>query len=543
MSEARTEAAAPAAACSARAFVREHAARVAPVLRASHLAEWEIAVGGGPAAVERTTRARAEFRRLHSDPEALARVREWLAADGPADPLLRRQLVLLELQMTGNQLPAATIDDLARREGELEHVFVEFRAELDGERVTNNRLLDILRDERDPAVRRRAWEASKGVGREVAERLRELVRRRNAAARTLGFSDFYTMDLALQELPEERLFAVLDDFAARTDEPFRRLRASQDERLARRFGTRPEELRPWHWSDPFAQEAPCRGAVDLDTFFAGASPEDVAGRFFAGIGLATGEILARSDLYEREGKDQHAFCIDIDRAGDVRILCNLRPNEKWTGTLLHELGHAVYNASIPTEVPFLLRTQAHILSTEGVAMFFGRLTRDPVWLRDEMGAALSAEETDDVRAQLRASLLVSTRWMLVMAHFERALYRDPDRPDLNRLWWDLVERFQRVRRPEGRDEPDWAAKKHLTTSPVYYHNYLMGEMMASQLGAALRRLLPEGAGLSGRPEVGAFFRERVFAPGASVDWNELALRATGKPLTARDFVEDMAGAA
>ncbi len=43
-----------------------------------------------------------------------------------------------------------------------------------------------------------------------------------------------------------------------------------------------------------------------------------------------------------------------------------------------------------------------------------------------------------------------------------------DRDDLNSLWWDLVERLQLVKRPAGRDEPDWAAKIHVAVAPVYY---------------------------------------------------------------------------
>ena len=49
------------------------------------------------------------------------------------------------------------------------------------------------------------------------------------------------------------------------------------------------------------------------------------------------------------------------------------------------------------------------------------------------------------------------RLAMVMTHFERALYQDPEQ-DLNTLWWDLVEEFQGVRRPEGRHAPDWASK-------------------------------------------------------------------------------------
>ena len=51
----------------------------------------------------------------------------------------------------------------------------------------------------------------------------------------------------------------------------------------------------------------------------------------------------RSDLYEKPGKSPHAFCTDIDREGDVRVLANIVPNEYWMGTMLHELGHSVYS--------------------------------------------------------------------------------------------------------------------------------------------------------------------------------------------------------
>ena len=68
---------------------------------------------------------------------------------------------------------------------------------------------------------------------------------------------------------------------------------------------------------------------------------EVAVEFFDGVGLPVESILARSDLHEREGKNQHAFCIDVDRSGDVRVLLNLKPTARWMSTVLHELGHVV----------------------------------------------------------------------------------------------------------------------------------------------------------------------------------------------------------
>ena len=54
-------------------------------------------------------------------------------------------------------------------------------------------------------------------------------------------------------------------------------------------------------------------------------------------------MLGKSDLYEKKGKSPHAFCTDIDREGDVRVLANIVNNEYWMGTMLHELGHSVYS--------------------------------------------------------------------------------------------------------------------------------------------------------------------------------------------------------
>ncbi|HSU16746.1 M2 family metallopeptidase [Longimicrobium sp.] len=536
-----TAALAPSADGEARAFVAELEARVAPLMRESHLASWDAAVGAGDDALERATRARAAVAMVFADAGDARKVREWLAAR-VGDALLRRQLVLLDHEFTRNQLPRETIEDLVRRGAELEHVFHTFRSTLRGRRLSNNELLEALQEAEDPGVRREAWEAAKEIGREVAGPLLELVRRRNAAARSQGFPNYYAMELHLQELGEERLFAVLDEFRDRTDEPFRRFRADMDGHLARRFGVRPDELRPWHWDDFFAQEAPAiTGSVDLDAYFGALDPVALAREFFRGIGLPVDEVLANSDLYEREGKDQHAFCIDLDREGDVRVLCNMRPNEKWTSTILHELGHAAYDRYVPRELPFFLRTISHTLSTEAIAMYMGRLTRDPAWLREVPAARLAPGEAKDVEAQQRAAMLVSARWMLVMAYFERELYRDPDRPDLNAVWWELVERLQLIRRPDGRDAPDWASKIHLSLSPVYYHNYLLGELMASQISARARRGVPAGRSIAGHAEVGAFLREKIFAPGASLDWNELLVHATGEPLSPRYFVEEFVG--
>ena len=127
-----------------------------------------------------------------------------------------------------------------------------------------------------------------------------------------------------------------------------------------------------------------------------------------------------------------------------------------------------------------------------------------------------------------------------MYNFEKELYADPEQ-DLNALWWEMVEKYQLVRKPAGRDKPDWAAKIHFTAAPCYYHNYMLGELLASQLHhhivhRILRLDSDENVGYVGRKKAGKFLTAKVFEAGALYHWNEMIERATGEPLTPKYFV-------
>jgi peptidyl-dipeptidase A len=56
-------------------------------------------------------------------------------------------------------------------------------------------------------------------------------------------------------------------------------------------------------------------------------------------------------------------------------------------------------------------------------------------------------------------------YLVVMLRFEKGLYEN-SKQDLNRLWWDLVEKFQILKRPENRDASDYASKIHIVVAPV-----------------------------------------------------------------------------
>lgn len=525
----------------ARSFLEHHTAEVEIFDADYNLKYWTASLSGRSGDAAASAGAKEKLLQVYARPDEFAEVRRLAALPGH-DAATARQLHLLTLAYGARQMDAAVLADLVRREEEIEAVFNSFRAQLDGDRVTENDLRGILREATDPARRRAAWEASKQVGAEVSGRLLELVRIRNREARRLGHRDYYAMSLQLQEMEETALFGLLDRLGRLSEEPFRRMKAGLDRTLASRYGLDSFTPWPWMYADPFFQEAPPGAAdVDLDAVFASRNVEALTRRTYQGLQLPVDELFERSDLYEKEGKCQHAFCTHIDRRGDIRVLGNIKPDEYWMSAMLHEFGHAVYERHLDPALPFLLRTPAHLLTTEAVAMLMGRQTRNADWLSRVAGVPeTEARKLEEgTRRSLRISQLIFVRWGLLLTHFERELYREPEQ-DLDGLWWEMAARFQGLAPPPDPAGGGWASKIHLSSAPVYYHNYVLGELMASQLQHAIFARLADGTSRPSfvdQPAAGEFLRERLFRPGGRRDWQGAITGATGEPLNPDYFLQ------
>jgi peptidyl-dipeptidase A len=197
-------------------------------------------------------------------------------------------------------------------------------------------------------------------------------------------------------------------------------------------------------------------------------------------------------------------------------------------------------------LPYVLRAESHILTTEGVAMMFEKMSKRRAWLEQMNVKVEDPKAFDETAAKMmRYQLLIFSRWCQVMLRFEKGMYENPEQ-DLNKLWWDMVEQYQMLRRPPGRSAPDYGSKIHIVAAPVYYHNYMMGELFASQVHHTIARKVYKGTEPSsvvyvGNKEVGAYMRRHVFEPGKTMTWNELTKFATDADLNAEAFAKDFRG--
>lgn len=208
--------------------------------------------------------------------------------------------------------------------------------------------------------------------------------------------------------------------------------------------------------------------------------------------------------------------------------------------MLHEFGHAVYDKYIDPSLPYLLHDPAHIFTTEAVAEYFQDLSSSGDWMQEML--RISDEEKQQIQNSssylIAFNKLIFAQWAQVLRRFEKAMYADPEQ-DLNKLWRDLVSTYQLITPPAGRNSPDRATKIHIATSPCYYHNYLLGYVLAEQRGEKIKELAPDTPSLIGQKQIGERFIQNVFAPGSLLSWRDLVRKSTGQDLSSDFFVQSL----
>ncbi|MGD0582242.1 MAG: M2 family metallopeptidase [Bacteroidales bacterium] len=519
-------------------FLKEYDGRVIPLSKASELASWNANITGSDSDLTKSEKASYALERFYTDRNGFLELKAIKGSGLVEDSLLSRQLDLIYNLYLGGQVDTSLIAQRLKMETEINREYLNFRAKVNNKELTDNQVEEILKNSTSSNELKAAWEAHKMLGPVVADNIIRLVKQRNLIARKIGFSNYHEMSLKLSGQDPNEVTAIFDELDNLTRDGFGKLKSDIDSYYSKRYNIKISELRPWHYQNRYFQEAPDIYPVDIDGYYKNQDPVKLASAFYNGIGLNVDAILLKSDLYEKPGKNQHAFSTDIDREGDVRTLDNIKPDSYWMGTILHELGHGVYSYYNDRNLPFTLRDAAHTFTTEAIAEMFGRFAKNPEWML-KMGVIDEQESkkiSDEVNKSSRLQMMVFSRWAQVMYRFEKSMYENPDQ-DLNKLWWDLVEKYQMIAKPEGRNMPDWATKIHIALYPCYYHNYLLGEVLASQLYYYITANVTKSSSFVGDKSVGLFLENKVFRPGARYYWNDMIEKATGEKLTAKYFAK------
>ncbi|MBU2491013.1 MAG: peptidase M3 [Bacteroidetes bacterium] len=535
-------------------FLVEYENKVVVLSKEASLAYFNASISGKEEDYKKASELQLQLSKIFSDKKDFEKLKEFKGSEEiNNEQILKRQLDIIYNTYAGHQFDEKLQEEIINLSTKVEEKFSTFRACLPesnpdekAQKLTDNKIDEVLENSTDSDELKLHWTASKQIGNLVADDIKQLVHLRNKAAKELGFVNYHQMSLELSEQNADDIEKLFDELDELTRGSFAKLKDEIDEYLSQRYSINKNELMPWHYQDKFFQQGPRIYKVDLDKYYKNKDIVETTIKYYNDIDLNIDDLIEKSDLFEKEGKYQHAYCTNIDRQGDVRVLCNVKSNYRWMGTMLHEYGHAVYDKYVNMNLPWTIREHAHIFTTEAIAMLFGRFASNPQWLKDVIGINDQEKEkiSEDCYNSLRLEQLVFSRWVQVMYRFEKSMYENPGQ-DLNKLWWNLVEKYQMIKKPEYRNEPDWASKIHVALYPAYYHNYMLGELLASQLyyyitEKVIKSDSSQPQSFAENKNVGAYLKHLFFSYGAMYHWSELIKKATGEELTpkyyARQFV-------
>jgi peptidyl-dipeptidase A len=517
-------------------FIKEFMPVVEEKAKALNKAVWILETTGNSDAQDLVALLDTDLRILFSDRAIYERLLQF-KEEKIEDPLLKRQLDNLIRSFKGNMIPKELAKEIAQKEAALTNTYANFRPVYKGKTLNENEILEFLKTEKNVSARKEIWEKSKEIGDKLAPQILEVIKLRNQAAQTLGYPDYFQMQLDLQEVDQNWLQNFFSTLSEKSQASYDKLIRDIEIELQKKYGIKEHEFYPWFWKDPFCQEDPIP-FENSEEIYKSFDLLQAAKSFYQQMELDVESILSRSDLFEREKKNQHAFCINIDHCKDVRTLMNIKPSQRWMDTILHELGHAVYDLGYDASLPWSLRSPPHMITTEAMALMAGREATNPQFLQTIAKVPLEVSANlEKLKESAKRRQLIFSRWVLVITAFEKEMYKNPDQ-DLNALWWNLIEKYQKITPPDRKGHNDWAAKYHVGLAPVYYFSYLLGEVFASGMKEKIATLYPNKSLFS--KEASQFLQGRLFFPGDRYSWDKLIEHVLDQPLSCDAWVKEFA---
>lgn len=523
-----------------QALLQKYDSELVPMRLAYNRESFWAASTGNPQAYDKAAKLKMQQAQFFTQAADFRTISQLYKNPVFQTPLQRRQVHLLYHEYLQYQMPPQLAQQTYALEKSIYQRTANFRIAYQDQELSKADIRQRMSQSKSSQELQAIWLASKKLGELNADDLLQLVKIRNQAAQQLGFVNFFEMQLAINELQPDYLQELFDELDVLTRGPYAQIKADIDRALAQRYSIAEAQLQPWHYQDLYFQYPPKLDDEDFDSYYSQHDVLQLAQRFFEGLGLGVDAILEQSDFRTAPQKSQFNIVRQFDYKGDVRISFNLQNDAHTMHQCLYEMSYALYLKHLSPHLSPLMHKPAQLFTLDAVAMLLANQATNPAWLATftPLDSAQRQHIQQHHLYQQRLQRFVFARWVQVVYRFERSLYEHPEQ-DLNALWWELVESYQMLRKPDGRNAPDWATKEHLIVQPATYHNYMLGELLASQLQNHLEAATSDSLPFFRNPNAGEYLRSTLFAPGASLSWHELLYRATGEELNPEYFYKSL----
>lgn len=374
----------------------------------------------------------------------------------------------------------------------------------------------------------------------------EIVALRNRFACAMGYRDYFDYKVHKNEqMSPEQLFAILDDFIARTEQ---RLHQSLVELKAAKGE---EALLPHNLR--YSVSGDVTRQLDPYVPFSRALKDWVES--FRRLGIQYRGATLTLDLLTREGKYENGFCHGpvpsfwqegewVPAVVNFTSLANpAQVGSGWSGlnTLFHEGGHAAHFANVTDNAPCFSQEfpPTSMAYAETQSMFCDSLLDDADWLkryaRNAAGEAIPDALIEAMIAARQPFRAFNERQIALVAYFERDLYAMDEAERTPAAVLALARRWER--QILGVESPrPLLAIPHLLNqeSACAYHGYLLALMAVEQTRAYF---LGRDGYLTDNPRIGPDLAAHYWGPGNGKSHDETLRSLTGEGFSAAPLAE------
>jgi peptidyl-dipeptidase A len=442
------------------------------------------------------------------DPVLAEAVMNWV--DKAVEPRLVTRLAVWKNALLAAKVPShPKVMHLTR---ELNDRMLAHQYNVGGRLVDLGAVRGILRGDPDRSLRESAFKSLGELSRILAPDLLALINLRNSLARELGFETYVDLTMAVNGMSTSQVEALLHELTEATDDVYKNILS----RGAAALGI--DEIAPWDVQYILEQG----GGIDKSKFPKRKLTESL-NQWLRSMGHEMSELGISPEIVDIP---YNGLCMGINRK-DIRILFNPQDGFAYYKTAYHELGHALHSA-LNEQEEYILRRESGIF-TEGVAEIFGYVPQHPLWLK-EMG--LTDEEAEGAQQSLLGPLFHYLRQRTSYCLFEHAMYKDTGQ-DLHQLMAGVDANILGCTVDSSER---WAANGWFISYPVYWHNYVIADVIASQVHEHLRKNFGE---LYNSKEAFDYVIKTYISPGASKPWLKKIEDGTGYELKAKALIKDL----
>ncbi len=384
-------------------------------------------------------------------------------------------------------------------------------AEFEGSTRTGEYLYLTYRRDKSRDRRESAFRACCAAGPEMADGLERLIRLRNQRSGQLGYNSYLGLSFAAQRLNTSDFLSLMEDLTRITEQPYLDILRSIEQKLNL------NKIELWDLDYAYAETN-----AEVDRYFPRDSQLAFVKSALEGIDIDLDKMPVYFDSSTadiRSSRFAQAFAVKSPY--DMRVLVNPSDGIRSNRALMREVGRALHAAFITEEQP-LFKTLLEDSWSRGMAQVFAAVCDDSTWLAEY--AHMPPTMIERFRQARHDQAIIDLRLALTGLMFEYEAYANSNR-DLNRLYWDLFERYMML--PRHEDLKPWAVAPHYAAQPIFLQHSLHGNIIAAQTQAFM---VKNYGGIVDNEMTRSFLVQNYLRFGSRYDWRELLERGTGEKL-------------